>query len=131
MSGTVTVPLSGVPGAVPVPGVVPVPAGGASGSGSPSIHHFFVPLIIVQTKVFPLYSLTALYPSSVIGHVRPGAAVPCGYPSSRFAAVAGESIESSSADVTVKRSAAPSFLPMSNLIVGSSFGELSVLSAWK
>ena len=122
-------PLSGVV-PMPVPGVVPVPvpADGGSGSGSPSIHHFFVPLTIVQTKVFPLCSLTVLKPSSAIGHVRPGAAVPCGYPSSRFAAVAGVSSERSSAEVAAKRIATPGFLTMSNLTVGIGFGELSDVS---
>jgi predicted nucleic acid-binding Zn ribbon protein len=41
----------------------------------------------VHTKVLPLCSLTALKPTSEFGQVRPGAAVPCGYPSSGFAAL--------------------------------------------
>ena len=44
----------------------------------------------MQTKVLPLCSLTVLVPSLTSGHVRPGAAAPCGYPSSGFAPIAGE-----------------------------------------
>ncbi|CAB4956398.1 unannotated protein [freshwater metagenome] len=76
--------------------------GAGAGIASPSIHHFFSPLMRVQIKVFPLYSLTVLKPSVAAGHVRPGAAESCGYPSSRFAAVAGEVKERLAKDVNAK-----------------------------
>jgi hypothetical protein len=65
-------------------------AAGAAGSGSPWIHHFFSPLMSVQIKVFCVISLTAVKPTSEFGQVLPGAATPCGYPSSGLAALAGE-----------------------------------------
>jgi hypothetical protein len=65
-------------------------AAGAAGSGSPWIHHFFSPLMSVQIKVFCVISLTAVKPTSEFGQVRPGAATPCGYPSSGFAPLTGE-----------------------------------------
>jgi hypothetical protein len=67
-----------------------VAVGVAAGSGSPWIHHFFSPLMSVQIKVFCVISLTAVKPTSEFGQVLPGAATPCGYPSSGFAALAGE-----------------------------------------
>jgi hypothetical protein len=66
---------------------------GAIGRASPSIHHFFTPLINVHTRVFPLNALTCLKPSSLFGQVRPGAACPSGYPSSGFAALVEGIIE--------------------------------------
>jgi hypothetical protein len=74
----------------------------AAGNGSPLIHHFFTPLIMVQTKVFPLISLTAENPSSEFGQVRPGAATPSGYPSSGLAALAGARMKSASEEIKVK-----------------------------
>jgi hypothetical protein len=50
-----------------------------------------------------------------------------GYPSSRLAAVAGARSESTSAEVIVKRSAAPDFLSMVNLIDNIEFHSVPVL----
>jgi hypothetical protein len=56
----------------------------------------------VHTKVLPLCSLTALKPTSEFGQVRPGAAVPCGYPSSGFAALPGARDKRVSEETKVK-----------------------------
>jgi hypothetical protein len=73
-----------------VEGVAVGVAVGATGSGSPWIHHFFSPFISVQTKFFCVISLIVVKPTSEFGQVLPGAATPCGYPSSGFAPLAGE-----------------------------------------
>jgi hypothetical protein len=51
-----------------------------------------------------------------------------GYPSSRFAAVAGTRSESSSAEVTVKRSTAPDFFAMIWLLVSVALVEVEGFS---
>ncbi|CAB4329923.1 unannotated protein [freshwater metagenome] len=48
-------------------------AAGATGRGSPFIHHFFTPSISVQAKILLLNGLIVSAPISELGHVRPGA----------------------------------------------------------